>query len=572
MGNWTKWWVNWIGHMEVQSGRNWREAGAAWLLDVIIEAGRRPRPELLPGLIWALGVPDPKIGLASADQIELVLSDCAPESLPGIDGLGRRLRPELLPVHLDVAGLDRILWRRAKDPAAPTGLLLACAMHRDGELRAFALARLGPDCGRAALAIALVRLDDWVPEVREQAERTLAKHLQVGDAITEHITALLPLALGLARRERAGGSPGLTRLLEQIAKAPAELELMALLPRLAQLEPTSLRRQLTHFLLTEVEGIPGPGRERILSATLGSPDLQLALATARLLFATATEAQKVPLAKSLGGDKREALRRIGLEQQVLATKNPHKLRSIIYSGLIDPSKRVRALSQELALRCLGLGRNSLLDFYRSALRSKDSKPGTVLAATGALGYLGEKPDYQELTEVLQRTDSRALAATALAGLARLGPHKTRSLLVQHLSSPSPRISKVALRALQIQARQGRAIEPKELAELTGSDYPSHVRRNALRLAADLAKWDSLSIILAALTGPTPTPVQLVEDSLERWLKDSNRSFCSPRPDQWHRAQNRLEEVGAQLPIELNRAIRSILRSLAHFGIASDGSS
>ena len=90
----------------------------------------------------------------------------------------------------------------------------------------------------------------------------------------------------------------------------------------------------------------------------------------------------------------------------------------------------------------------------------------------------------------------------------------------------------------------------------------HVRRAALRLAADLDKWTHLATILAGADGPAPLPRPLLEAALATWERDYNRRWTLPGDLELARLRARLELAAERLdPARLGR-LRVLLDEVA----------
>lgn len=86
------------------------------------------------------------------------------------------------------------------EPALRQPLLFLLAGHHDGRLRQKALWKLPEFPGYLALAVALIRCADWVPEVKHAAQEATKRLLELSDV--EDVLTLWPLVLRLRVRER----------------------------------------------------------------------------------------------------------------------------------------------------------------------------------------------------------------------------------------------------------------------------------------------------------------------------------------------------------------------------------
>lgn len=553
------WWRNWAGRLERITGRNFSGKRHAWLVDVIIEAGRKPDVRLLPGLVMALALPDRQLAFAAAERIEVLLEDAPASRLPALFESLRSLpavdERQVIPWHKHTEAL----WKRLKLRSAPTGLLIAAAAHPSGYLREAALKRLKPAASRAARAMILTRLTDWVPPVQRQAEARLRQLLAHSPSVVADFQDLLPLALSVARKSSA---PGLNELLDRLSRGLETRSLINLVGHgtayAEQEHRSELALTLAHFALDAVRARTRPERDEMRAACLASPRLRIALTGAQAL------AREDPTAvPKLLDSERPELREFAL--RFLGDDTPEEN---LRAALFDSARRVRELAVHLLCSSKRATKAELTEAFSAVAFAPDAQQGRRRAALLGLAYTAP-PDDPALNERLasvarSTTDSNPapLAAAATQTLARLARDRHAALFIELFPSDSAAVSRVALKALLALAPFRPVATREQLLEWVGPTRPAHVRRGALRLVLKLPKWSALEVLLASLSTPeTPKHEAFVERAtvfLKGWLAEFNRRFARPAPAELAAARRHLASARAHLPDQLARELLSIL--------------
>ena len=447
--------------------------------------------------------------------------------------------------------IDDSLRRFAWKPAMPGGVwplqmsppeeesdaqLFCVGCHADGHMRerALRLARERPR--RLATALALIRCDDWVPQVRETAMETLRLQIEADPAL---VFAQIDLLLALRGRQRFDA--GVWRTL---------------------IEPTLLapEQRAERWKLLE----HGHGKARLLACSLilrADPDriAQLALRAVR---------DRDPVIA------RWALRDLpslaGIEQ---GKDGAHE--NMLAQALRHPSASVRAQ----ALRVRGgrpdaayaaLVRDALLDVSASvravaihAARQLDIDARAVFRdaldrgetpwnrhALQALGDCADADDLDRLRPWLQHPTGE-LRCAALRGALRAGIEDPAGVLRDALTSPS---CKVVGLALKLGATVPSFMTRETLAGAFIATASRGARKRLLYATHRIDRWSALDCLLDCLTRAALDEDTL--NALRAWASETGNRFA---PLSAARRQSLLARIDAMAPQSMHVAWLPIRR-------------
>ena len=167
--------------------------------------------------------------------------------------------------------------------------------------------------------------------------------------------------------------------------------------------------------------------------------------------------------------------------------------------------------------------------------------------------------------------NRTSLSPAISGLGETGIPGDAPLMLAHVSLPTPRIRRVALRAIaRLQLEEHAAVFQQHLVDespavsreamkalsklvhiLTGeelwrvfSNYSlTHVQRHVLFLIARLSKWESIAYLIAAAAADNEEVASLAQRYIQRWIARFNSSFTSPTDSQLLRSRRRSTNTG-----------------------------
>jgi HEAT repeat protein len=405
-----------------------------------------------------------------------VLSALSARDLPPVDAILRSTSFTFKDGWYDLT--PTTVSQFAKRPEGWSLIALA-GSHRSGFVRQASVRALGQLRDGRAVPYIVLRLNDWVPEVRQAAQAALTGYLSpsFGSALVD----ALPLIFGLEHQRRADHA-GLVAWVLQFLRSPACKEALAI-------GCGSHDRDLRRLCLRMAAGAGVEDREKVLGAALSDPDPTIRAWAVDSLGADFANEWARNLAGRALADRSVQVRRVALRlmAQVLT---PSDARKAVEEALLDENSSARWQARIIRL---AQGPIDLAEFYRRAL----SNASTPAQLRGALLGLGESGTQDDRALVLPFVDSDRVGVrrAALRALSGIEPIETTELFWAALLDRQPGVSKEGLRALQIRVAH---VLPHSLLTLVGAGkMPAHARRNALSLGNGLSKWESLPILLEA---------------------------------------------------------------------------
>ncbi|MEZ4296110.1 MAG: HEAT repeat domain-containing protein [Polyangiaceae bacterium] len=299
-------------------------------------------------------------------------------------------------------------------------------MHPDGHLRERAVRLLDTRTDGREVPYLLLRVNDWVPQVRTVA--LLALHQRITQEYTQYFIDSLPLVVALRWRSSRPPRPagrqdrGPLQLLSGGRRRPA-------LPRAA------LRRAAAQLLART------PNTSLLLdAATSGDP--LVAAAGTRILIATfPPEALRDALPRLLRGPS--TVRWLALK--ALCDTHPSDAAPHVQSAVLDPATSVRELAR-YRWKDVPLPPIDFPAFYRAAI--PQAKGPALATAVRALAEVGTASDTPTFEPFLQHPSSLVRAA-AVHGIGRCGQRPAADLLVASMNDPSSRVAQEARRWVRL---------------------------------------------------------------------------------------------------------------------------
>jgi hypothetical protein len=366
------------------------------------------------------------------------------------------------------------------------------SFHPNGYRREEAVERLALIRDDAALRYLILRMTDWVPQVRERARRAVTSRLHEA-AIWNHFFLL-------TRAARADAD--LLQSLVRIAAGDAHRSMLEAAARIRG----ETARSIFRFLLDHVT----EARRAAIEAGAVSNDSVIRTWVTPLV-------DTLPLLVSLASDRVPAVRTRALT--ALAKSFPDEARPLLESAVLDRSAAVREIVRFL------LGPRDYAASYRHALAAAQTARPIAAALTG-LAETGNAADAELAVAMLDHSTA-AVRRAAVKCVMRLAGDAFAERITGMLADPAAGVSAAVRDTLR-----GRALERPVLMEIFESTRAPHVRRNAVSLFAALPKWQSIIALLSARSAG--------EDALrfvQQWNRNYNRSQTPP-------SRGELEELRA----------------------------
>jgi HEAT repeat protein len=513
------------------------DADAAVRLVRLVAAQEEPLAarDLLP-LVF---VADQRIAAAAAHAIHQLVSLIPPGELPWLDEQIRASYPDYVSSRsawLEIRPGD--LSRLPAFEGSWVSLIGLTSCHGSGYVRQAAVELLVRIVSGAELPFLLLRLNDWVADVRAAA--FAAVHARLRPEYAEHFGRNLDLVTRLERTTRAQHGFVIDEVLT-ILKAPENRPVLIDFTHATDRS----RRRLGYRLLLEA----GHQTIDLLHDALSDIDPVIRFwavdrAADELTGAVLTDFLVAALRDPVPPVRSRALSGLHRQSPQLAVEHAR-------AALLDSSATLR---QQARFFLRQAGSNDFAAHYRDVLTEERSSRTRAAALLG-LGETGDSDDALLVKPFCADRLPRVRAAAVWA-LGQLAGEGALTELVMALQDSSPGVSRQAARALVAYVA---GIEPERLWQTFRATAQVHTRRNALWLIASLRKWDSLPLLLQALSDPAVEVRALATAHVRNWLAAFNQSYSVLRPEQRVRLRVLLEThrfvLGRNLYRELEFCIR-----------------
>jgi hypothetical protein len=472
------------------------DAGQRWPATIVEDLGRHWRSLLAQALQRTLGG-DPDETSAVRRLVQLPAS-----RLPAVDDALRReswhrraAPPPRAPVS--VAG--------ALDADEAAACLFVAACNANGFVRQRALEELRHAPGPIPLVAALIRCDDWVPQVRLAAEALLRALMATPDGPTP----LDQLDLVVALRERKRFAAGAWQSLVQ--------------PSLLARERGEMRWQWTtrggwqvrRFAL-ELVVQADPGQLRASASQALSDHAAPVAAWGLSKLAALPEAEAIGMLQAAARHPSASLRAAAIRRAIHSSDAVAK--PLLTAAMFDRARSPRSAAAFELQRRFGV---VAADAWRAALAEE---PGR--RRTAALLGLCDAPSPGDVNTLVAELGHRNafIRAAVLRGLwhcqgTGLGDHLHRAL-----HDPSKAVVRQALELLS----RGPEYLDTDALEQAIRGAPAATRRLLLAATRRLPKWDALDLLLRLALDGDPGDAGLTEEA-RRWLQTAGLRFTSAAP-------------------------------------------
>jgi HEAT repeat protein len=485
---------------------------ACELINQIVASGER---QAVIYLVPCLMAPDREIARAARQGVETLLDGIQPTLLLDLD---ERLRAGFWSLQLYLSNWDSMSFSdllRAEKDKATIAVAGMASFHRNGHVRQAALEYLSGFRNGQELPYLLIRLSDWVQEVRQVAEQAVISRLS--PEYLQHFLPALPLLERLKQRQRGLNSSRRLELIEQ-----AESLMLAASDRrllLSGLENGDL--WLRRVCLKLLMSLPGDDTTEIIRLVIKDKDLTNRRSVLPLLQALPSREQQ-PFLSRLLKDRSASLRRQALDFSCRG--EPGQEQHNLQAALTDRAAVVRDFAR-WKLRDIGAAVD-FRDFYLSRLQ--DAPDDQILAAAClGLSETGSKEDAPLLAP-LANHDKARIRKAAVKALADLDPPGYIDTFFQLLTDRAPGVSAQAAHAL---IKSVENLDNDTIWSLSCASPLWHVRRNAVRVLNHLSKWDRIAYLMLAAGQADPRVSELAVKFIENWDRQYGTTFGYSRPTQ-----------------------------------------
>ncbi len=472
---------------------------------------------------------------SEADEIDQTISELSPLDLAELD---YRVREWIAFGYQDHHGWGRlrpsVVSRFAKSRSAISLLGLA-SFHGNGYVREAAVAELASWRTGRELTFLLIRLNDWVSQVREAAETAVRSRVEPSYAV--HLLANISLIVHLRVCGRVD-----RRLADDVCNLLKRAECREVLQSGMASNDKVIRR--TSFQLA-AESDPS-ARASLVRALMTDTDGAARLWAVRHFLPSATPEELAGVIEPMLHDRFMPVRREAL--CALASKQPDLAAEALRRALLDSHVSMREAARYF-LKVAGAP--DARSFYIEAVER-----GKVAEQYAAICGLGETGGAADVPRVLHRLASPVtkIRRAAVYAMGKLDAEGCITRLVEFVGDAQPSVSRAAQRALLPKAGS----IPLERLESLFNDVAFHVRRNALTLILHAGKWSKLPTMLTACADADAKIAGSASTALREWLSNYNRSYVEPTRADFERIQSALAKVECTLPHGAARELRGCL--------------
>ncbi|HLA09571.1 MAG TPA: HEAT repeat domain-containing protein [Pyrinomonadaceae bacterium] len=493
---------------------------------ILSEIGDSTEPAAIVDVLPFVLASKPDVAAAAATSVHKLVLKATAQELVWLDCLLRRSSSysgdslyewhNLRPDQLDL--LERF-------GEASVSLVGIASFHQNGYVREAAIKRLDLITSGAELPFLILRLNDWVSNVRDAAYGTIRSRLRPEYA--RHFIANLALVSRLDEAGRADHKA----LIQAINELLQGDECRNVLLESLTSDDRLIRRVSFRLALNSKKSdLP-----EIVRHALNAQDTVIRLWAAQTVssaFAGATLDLFLELMKR---DRFMPVRREALRMAV--KRNSPTSLAELRSALLDSHPAMR---EEARYHLRKLDPMDVAAFYRQSLSTAEGQ--TLYSVISGLGETGSAEDDPLIVPYTSHLVSKIRAA-AIRALARLHGETHTDVFIDALKDEVPHVSRQALKALTDRAS---SLSGERIWKLFHLAKHAHVRRNALSLIEKLGKWESIHYLVRAVCDSDEDITAMSRFGIQRWLARFNRSFLSPTPEQLAQLNNALKECGDQL--------------------------
>jgi HEAT repeat protein len=515
-----------------------RKASKARMCEALRGVGEGGRPADAARIFRILFDADQEIASEAAHAVAMLMRKTGPTEWTTLyPPLGHiQLKP------LDVALLDTF------GSADKVHLLGVATLNRNGYVRQEALSRLGTIQDEYALPYLILRLADWVPEIRELAERLVREAIE--RRVVRSIADYSFLIKWMERVGRVDLKPIRTAMIQAMMKRdPAELRAAL------EHENPDVRLFCYRAVLVDTEVQP-----EVVERGLGDAAVKIRMAMVHLIAAQKPSCG-VGWLRRLYGDRNPAVR----VAAVRAAAEAYGVDGAFDKMIFDASAGVRDAARFYLRK---YGREDFAPRYREEIRAVEMVPRLV-GILGGLSETGTVSDYNVVASFLDHPNA-VVRSAALYGVARLDARRAFERLVRALEDPSAKVRNTAIKKLvdvEVPEKRDAVLPVFESGRRPGS-------WSALRVLCRIGSWSSLRDILFALETGDSVLETFARREANRWISAfHNRLFTEPEIGlaeeivrlagrmQWNRAEEDSQEEYAREALKsfVERARRAAMR-------------
>jgi hypothetical protein len=411
------------------------------------------------------------------------------------------------------------------------------SFHINGFIREEALHHLASIADGNELPFLIIRLRDWVPEVRRVAEAAIKE--RIIEQYAFQWVRCLPLAYRVGQGKRYDNSLLLERVETLLLRQSGGLALM----RGMSVEDTAVRRLCLRLGMDHAE----IDRRMLIIMGLKDRDTTLRLMAARMVRERLGDDDKEYILPLMKANRSMAVRK---EALLLALERGQGRTSVeLEEALLDDRAAIRECAR-FYLREDGW--TDFPEFYREAVKQGEKH---IIPALLGLAETGNDADIELITPFAS-SEKPSLRKAAVRALDRLWINGGEEIFLEALRSEHSGVSRAARDAL---VKRLHFTTRVELREIIQGAHPSCARMNALYLMSHAERWESLACLLRSSNDNSSEIRQISIRYLERWVRSFNKSFTKPDAGLVAEIGRHLDASSGVLGEDLARHIRYLTR-------------
>jgi len=417
-------------------------------------------------------------------------------------------------------------------------------LSASGWRREKAVLKLAETRDASALVFILLRLNDWVGQVRQAAELWI-QHCKDSLPITQ-ILECLPILAAMQERRQGSSSAFVQFLTDRLAAEEASSELLRELP-----DSRAPSRKLIFSLLSKSGALSRPETQDLI---LRHPDLALGV---MLLNRFRKDCGELPdqLINAALSSKSALLRRTALH--CLWPSQIDRFVHVLWKALVDPAQSVRQFGRFYLLRHVA---PEELQARHLAVLQGDHVSNRAIV-TSILGF-HECGGKWEVSQYRQWSEHRSIRVRAAVMQCFAASHFDESLAwVRNamLASVSTCLGKTAFAIL---LKQPASLSLDEIRTWLRESQPDALRLRGFCLLIMRGKWEKLPALLELSRDPFDQLRNRATSSIRAWLQSFNKYQVQPSRDQ-------IEEAAVELALSKNSLGDRLFQELeALLGLAS----
>ena len=476
----------------------------------------------------------------AADAAHKLVTAKPVQYLPLLERALRERSPyssDLLQTWLQLSPAELHLFDRFGD--ASVSLLGVASFHWDGYVREGAIRRLSTVTTGAEVPFLILRLNDWVSNVRDAAYEAMRSRVK-----SEYSRALLQNLFLLSRLEHAGRADH-----KEIIQAVKDLLLreQCRTDLFQALQSTDRFVRRGSFKLAFA--LQDANLMRVAELALDDNDPVIRSQAAQTISSSLDEASLASFLERMKHDRFMPVRRAALRMMIKL--NSPDLDDELRKALLDPHASIREEARYHLKKTKSL---EVADFYRQRLAG--AKGQALYATISGLGETGRAED-DRLVVPYTSHQNNSIRRAALKTLAALRPDAHLDIFMRALDDEAPRISYLALKTLSPKTS---FLNVTRVWEVFKTTTHIHVKRNALALIARFSKWENISYLVQARCETDDDLIVLSDRMIDNWLGGFNRSSSSPTSEQVAKLKDALKTCGEFLSEETQRQLQFLLRT------------